>query len=185
MERRIYFVGSNEKKYYYLLKKNIGDPEIASNEDFIYSFFIEQMRMILNNKFISYRESSYRNLKINSLIERYVGKNLALIEDHPCLTSFQEILDQHFINNGKDIDLALSPEAQGQLPIGKGNLQPTINKFMKKNSGDEILHRFVIDYVKNYEDFFLFRKEFTYNYSSLMFFNHVLGNSIIFQIFLY
>lgn len=155
-----------------MIKKNNIDTEITNNEDFIYYFFIDQMRIIMNNKFTSYRESSFRNLKISSLVERYGGKNLALIEDNPNFVTFQDILDQYCIENNKDVDLAFEANISSFEKT-----QITINKFMKRNTPNDILHNFVLKFCKSYEDFFLFRKEFTYNYATMMYFSYILGNS--------
>lgn len=167
-----------------MIKKNNVDSEITNNEDFIYYFFIEQMRIIMNNKFVSYRESSYRNLKINSLVERYGGKNLALIEDNPNFVTFQDILDQYYIENNKDVDLAFEANISKFEHFNKGKPQIAINKYMKENTPNDILHNFVLRFCKTYEDFFLFRKEFTYNYSTMMYFSYILGNSNYIKLFI-
>ena len=179
LERRISFIGNDEKTYYYLLRKNSIDFDSWQNEDFINDFFIEQMKIIINNKCISYRETSSRNLKIHSLFEKYVGKNFGIIEDNPNFVSFHDILDKHFLDQNKDIDLAFT-HANLNEPIeyySKANLHIPVNKYMKSQTPNDILHNYAIGFCKSYEDFFVFRKEFTYNYSTAMYFSYILGNS--------
>jgi len=177
LERRISFIGSNEKSHYYILRKSSADS--SPHEDFICDFFIEQMKIIINNKCISYRESSARSLKIQSLVEKYVGKNLSIIEDNPNFTTFHDILDKNCSDNDRDIDLALTNVNfnENYEVYTKANLQIAVNKFMKSHTPNNILHDYVLGFCQTYEDFFVFRKEFTYNYSTAMYFSYILGNS--------
>ena len=182
LERRVSFVGSNEKSYYYILHKNILESDSIQNEDFICGFFIEQMKIVCNNKIQSHRETSSRNIKIQTLYERYVGRGLSLIEDNPNFTTLHDILDKGLIDKGIDIDLALTHVNLNESYENfiKKNSHVAINVFMKKHTPNSILHDHVAKFCESYEDFYGFRKEFTYYYSTAMYFSYILGNSMNF-----
>lgn len=155
------------------------ESDSMQNEDFISDFFVEQLKIVLNNKCFSYRETSARNIKIQTLFERYVGKGLSIIEDNPNFTTFHDILDKGVVDKCLDIDLALTHVNlnENYETYMRGNSQVAINKFMKSHTSNNILHDYVAKFCESYEDFYLFRKEFTYNYSTAMYFSYLVGNS--------
>lgn len=135
--------------------------------------------MILNNKFLSFRETSSRNIKIETLFEKYVGRELIISEDNPNFVSFNDILDDGCNEKNLDIDLALTHHNLNESyeNYAKKGLQIAVNKFMKNHTSNDILHNYVVNFCKSTEDFFAFRKEFSYNYATAMCFSYFVGNS--------
>ncbi|KAL4497765.1 hypothetical protein ABPG72_000520 [Tetrahymena utriculariae] len=190
IQKQIVINASNNKQYIYEVfdAKQDGDKCNTFQQNQLKIFAIQQMQDIMNILFSLHKETNIRNMSIKNpqkfsimmreqtQTSKVYKKNMQimLVPRAPVLLTFQDIYDQ-FLSKDSKLD-----EDKLNIHLNNFNLdnQLEVNQNMKNVVDSSVLYDHIFNKVSDLNDFIYIRKEFTYNYSSAMFFNYFVGQSL-------
>ncbi|KAJ6246168.1 hypothetical protein M0813_19537 [Anaeramoeba flamelloides] len=194
-QKKIKLIGDDGKKYYFLIDK-IKDPKSARSEE-RFAFFLR----LTNRLFKRHTQTKKRNIncyvplivplsnKIRLISEEQKKMSLEQIYEIFCdCYSFSNAKTQLSIHQPLDLYLKLTNKYKNGGNDQKNekmynNIQ-IFNKIKKEFFPENMLYNYAFKLFGTFEDFWLFKKQFSLKYSSYCFWEYVLNvrNSSVFNI---
>jgi len=119
-------------------------------------------------------------MKLKGFGEFFVNWEVSLIEHKPKLKSMSDLLDEYVTSKDLGTDYALELYLK-ENTFGNPTAKQEIFRKMDKTIPNDLLKKFALRSVKNLDEYFLFRNNFTTSYGMENFFSYLIsnGNKII------
>jgi transformation/transcription domain-associated protein len=176
--RILSFRGTNGKVYQYTIN-NKPTPTGSQNESLVL-FLNSQLKQVMNIRFASNKETAVRNLKLKGLNEFFVNWEVSIAEYKPKLKSMSDLLDDHMVAQGYDTDHALELYLKERI-FENIEAKKAIFRQMDKLVPKDLFRKFVLKCVRNLDEYYLFRNNFTASYGMENFFSYIISNEMLLE----
>ncbi len=171
--RIISFRGTHGKLYQYLIHNRSSSSN--QQQDCLVPFLNHQLKQTMNINFASNKETAIRHLKHKGFGEYFVNWEVSLVEHKPKLKCMSDLLDEFLVAEDLGTDYALELYLR-ENTFGKEEAKQEIFRKMDKIIPNDLLRKFVLKSVKNFDEYFLFRNNFIKSYGMENFFSYLISN---------